>query len=289
MTGLVLSGGGLWAAAQIGVLRALEEMGIEADFVVGTSAGAVVGALYACGLAPDAIGELACQIDPHLFRVPWPRLLWNALRSRRLPTHVITVDHLFSPVEPWLRNRSFGSAVRPLLITATDLVHRQVVAWGPPSIRFDEGLGARTGTILFAQEVDLWTAVRASTAFPGLFAPVRLADRILVDGGVGDDFPVDVAILAGADRVIGVWIDEPLTWHPPRRDIHAASLLYQSLAVMIRQLSTVRPALVPPRPQVIIRIPMDAARRAVSEIPRLIDTGYRCALERRTALQALVA
>ena len=289
MTGLVLSGGGLWAAAQIGVLRALEEMGIEADFIVGTSAGAVVGALYACGLAPDAIGELACQIDAHWFRVPWTQLLWNILRTRRLTTHVMAVDQFSGLVEPWLRNRSFDSAVRPVLITATDLVHRQVVAWGPPDIRFDEVLGAHTGTIRVAQEVDLWTAVRASTAFPGLFAPVRLADRILVDGGVGDDFPVDVAILAGADRIIGVWIDEPLTWQPPSRDIHAASLLYQSLAVMIRQLSTVRPAMVPARPQVTIRIPMDAGRPTARDIPRLIDTGYRCALERRSALQALVA
>ncbi len=288
MTALVLSGGGLSAITAIGVLEALTELNISVDLVVGSSAGALVGALYASGLSPERLGYLAKSVSKRYFRVSWSRLAWQLLGHRKLPVSLTRIDPLFSLTDHWLRERSFVTTVVPLWVTATDLVERQTVVFGPSGAPFDGHLAELLAIARIPRTVDLATAVRASTAVPGLFFPVLMDGRVLVDGGIGDDFPVDVAVLAGADRVIGVWIDEPTPWLDPK--ISAPNLLYQSLATMIRQMSMVRAAVVAGQvAQVVLRIPMEVGMTGFGRIPHLIRLGYARAMAEREALSVLVA
>lgn len=289
MTALVLSGGGIWATGAIGVLAALKELGVRPAMVVGSSAGALIGALYAAGLEPEAIARLAGRIRPGMVRIPWARLAWELVGHWRLPAHVFDSRKLWAEVDAQLGDRGFDETVCPLWVTATDLVHRRLVVWGPPGAPFANDDARILGIVRAAGVTSVATAVRASAAVPGLFQPVSLGDAILVDGGVADDYPVDVAAFAGADRLIGVWIDEPSEWHPIGSHVSAPMVLYESLAVMIQQLSLLRQRARPALARVDIRIPIAVAATDFGAIPDLIADGYTRAMAMASDLRSLVA
>lgn len=199
-TALVLSGGGARGLAHVGVLRALDSLGIRPDLVVGTSMGSVVGALYASGYSGRAIDSLARVLPlQRLFRAfqpVAPRSLdylqplveWEQ-RGRRLSLQTAAVhdpemNALLSAL--LLRGNlvargSFDSLPIPFRAVATDLATRGVVV---------------------LSSGDLARAVRASVAIPLLFTPERIDGRALVDGGLSANVPVAVARAAGAQRVI---------------------------------------------------------------------------------------
>jgi NTE family protein len=289
MTGLVLSGGGIWSTGAIGVLAALKELGVRPGIVVGSSAGALIGALYAAGVEPEAIAQMAGRMRRGWVRVPWARLAWDLVGRWRLPGSLLDGERLWAEVDSVLGARGFDDTICPLWVTATDLIHRCLVVWGPDDAPFAVEEARALGIERAANPVSLATAVRASTAVPGLFAPVRMGDAVLVDGGVADDYPVDVATLAGADRLIGVWIDEPTEWRPQGTHMSAAMVLYESLAVMIQQLSRLRQRARPALARVDIRIPITVAAADVRAIPDLIADGYLRAMARASELTSLAA
>lgn len=176
---LVLGGGGLRGFAHIGVLRAIEEAGIDAEIVVGTSAGAVVGAAYASGMTPAEISRVAgeVRIASLIDLVPSSQGL---MRGRSLAGWV---DELTQgkPIEAFPRR--FGAV-------ATDLSTGEAVLIG-------------TGTA--------GAAIQASAAVPGMNIPVSYPGGRLVDGGVASLVPVRFARALGADYVIAVdiYCNEP--------------------------------------------------------------------------------
>lgn len=178
VVGLALSGGAVRGAAHVGVLQVLERAGIYPAVVAGTSVGALVGAAYAAGVsAADASG---------IFRsMSWPKLLRPSLRSRY---SLLDTRRMVEVLRPSLGADTFEELKRPLAVVACDLLtgRRVVFASGP-----------------------LLPALRASSAVPGLFAPVEHGDHLLVDGAVLDNLPVDVARDLGADYVIAVDLVPP--------------------------------------------------------------------------------
>jgi NTE family protein len=201
-TALVLSGGGAKSIAHIGVLRVLDSLGIRPDLVVGTSIGAVVGALYASGysgheldslvrVAPLAALFRAYQpLAPRSLGILQPLVLWEqgdrgfALQS----ASVVEAEANALLNAAMLRGNllargNFDSLPIPFRAVATDLAQRDVVV-------------LKSG--------DLAQAVRASAAVPLLFAPERRDGRFLTDGGLSANIPVAVARAEGADRVIVV-------------------------------------------------------------------------------------
>ncbi|MFF1878686.1 patatin-like phospholipase family protein [Leifsonia sp. NPDC058230] len=172
--GLALSGGGAFSAAHVGVLQVLTERGIRPGIVTGTSSGALVGAAYAAGFEPEAIGRAALG-----FR-------WRAIARWS-----------FAPRWGLLDTRTVADAVRstfgsdPLIedlprrfaAVATDLRTRQAVT-------IDEG--------------PLSVALRSTIAVPGVLPPVRRGAALLADGGIVDNVPVAAARALGASRVIVV-------------------------------------------------------------------------------------
>jgi NTE family protein len=172
--GLVLGGGAARGFAHIGVIQVLEEAGIRPDLVVGTSAGSLVAAFYASGKTGTQLQKVAETMEEATF-ADWtlPIFSRGMLRGEALSRYVSTQ----------VNGRLIESMPLPLGIVATDL---------------NNGQG-----VLF-QRGDTATAVRASSAVPALFQPVKISGRDYVDGGLVSPVPVRYARQMGAELVIAV-------------------------------------------------------------------------------------
>jgi NTE family protein len=246
---LVLSGGGLRGFAHIGVLRALRQLSIEPDLVVGSSIGALIGGLYASGASLDAAERLAAagEFDP------WSNLL----------------------VSPEMRSRSLGTFLRRTLARPRleDFPRRFVAV----ATQRSDGLTRAFG------RGDAACAILASAALPGALMPVAIGGREFVDGSLSRPLPVRVARALGARYVVAVDVSfHPETPAPGDRlgaMFHAGFLMGRNLATADRDAADVliEPAL-PPVPEITV------ARRAA-----LIDSGERATLAQAAALYAVAA
>ena len=200
-TALVLAGGGAKGAAHIGVIKVLDSLGIHPDLVVGTSIGSIVGALYASGYTGAQIDSLGVAYPiGRLFQSYRPRLppvvgvglrpfaVWESSgRQLTLQNGTVNEADVVSLMNAMLlqgnllARGSFDSLPVPYRAVATDLATRELVV-------LDRG--------------DLTQAVRASFAIPLVFTPVRIDDRLLIDGGIALNVPISVARRLGAERVI---------------------------------------------------------------------------------------
>jgi NTE family protein len=174
--GVALGGGSARGYAHIGVLGSLERGGLRPDVVVGTSFGAVVGALYATGRSPAAM-----------------RLEAERLRRRDVFPHIVDVgvrrgallagDRLEAYFDRLVEGRHFSDLERTFAVVATDL---------------------DTGERVLLREGPLAPALRASASLPGLFAPVLIDGRRLIDGGIGTPVPLDTLAAFDVDLALGV-------------------------------------------------------------------------------------
>ncbi|WP_434707959.1 patatin-like phospholipase family protein [Pseudomonas sp. R1-1] len=233
--GLVLSGGAARGLAHIGVLKALEEQGIKIDAIAGTSMGAVVGGLYASGYKVDELEKLALSIDwqaalsdaPPREDVPFRRkqddrdflvkqkLSFRDDGSLGLPLGVIQGQNLALLLESLLAHtsdtRDFDKLPIPFRAVATDIANGEKVVF-------------RKG--------HLPQVIRASMSIPAVFAPVELDGRLLVDGGMTDNIPLDVARQMGVDVAIVVDIGTPLRNRKQLTTV--VDVLNQSITLMTR-------------------------------------------------------
>lgn len=210
--GLALAGGGARGGALVGVLKVLEELRIPVDYVAGTSIGSIVGGLYAIGMPPDRMAEELRTID-------WEDALSDdpARRDR---------DYRRKEDDPlYLINVELGLS-RGKLVVPTGLVagqklgwHLRRLTWPASSIRsFDRlpipyravAADIETGEAVVLGSGDLARALRASMAIPGFFSAVEWEGRLLVDGGVARNLPIDVVRKMGAEVVLAVDISTPL-------------------------------------------------------------------------------
>ncbi len=181
--GLALGGGAVLGAAHIGVLRALEEMDIKISYVAGTSIGAFVGALYAFGNNSKDIEEIALELS-------WMDISGIALFESGLLSNAKLGELLGES----LGEKKIEDADIPLAVLATDIVNGDKVV-------LDKGPVAK--------------AIMASTCIPGIFGPVKFDDKLLVDGGIVENIPIDSVKNMGADYVIGVDLNAMKTYHKP--------------------------------------------------------------------------
>lgn len=171
--GLALSGGATRGAAHIGVLQVLEREGIRPDVIAGTSAGALVGSAYCAGVPLEEISKIFLNMS-------WPTLL---------KPNLIKPLSLFdtTPMEEYIRKNigdcDFKDLQIPFAAIACDIM---------------------TGERVVLDKGPMAPAVRASAAIPGLFTPVEIDGRLLVDGGTVDNFPIEQVKNMGATYIIGV-------------------------------------------------------------------------------------
>jgi len=210
--GLALSGGGARGAAHIGVLRILEKYRVPVDYIAGTSMGAIVGGLYAAGLSADELETLIKTLDWSDAFTDWIRREDRSFRRKRdddlyvvkSKPGVSGLNLKFPPglidgqkVDLLLKRhtlqvagiRDFDELCIPFRAVAADLV---------------------TGEAVVIDHGDLALAIRASMSIPLAFAPREIDGRLLADGGVSCNLPIDVVRAMGADVVIAVDISTPL-------------------------------------------------------------------------------
>ena len=221
---LVLSGGGAKGAAHVGALRYLESIGMPVDIVLGTSIGGLIGGLY-------SVGYRAAELDTLIRGMDWPVILGDRIPSKYIshekkiydskvllsvpfggslpisdgaskqsfakslaasfPGGLVAgqnVSNLLSSLTvPWQDSLSFATLPIPFVCVATDMV---------------------SGKAKVCYDGNLLTAMRSTMSIPALFAPVKTDGMVLVDGGMRDNYPVDLARELGADIVIGVYLSQ---------------------------------------------------------------------------------
>ncbi|HZP13502.1 MAG TPA: patatin-like phospholipase family protein [Nevskiaceae bacterium] len=208
---LVLSGGGARGAAHIGVLRVLEELQIPVDCIAGTSMGSIIGGYYAAGWSPDEIERELARTDwDQVFRGEPPR---KALSFRRKQDELKYFNfeaglrgfHLVLP------RGATASPILDLLLRSKTLQVEGIRDFDQLPVPFRAvAADLTTGEAIILDHGELSRAIRASMSIPGLFPPVELDGRLLVDGGMVDNLPVDVGRAMGADVIIAVDVGTPL-------------------------------------------------------------------------------
>lgn len=172
--GLVLSGGGVKGAAHIGAIKALEEYGIHATHVAGTSAGAIVGSLHAAGVGWSEILDFFETVE--IFR--------TTKYAYRKPGFIDT-EKFYEPFRRFLPDDRFEALQKNFFCTATDIVEGSLKI-------FDRG--------------ELIKPVLASASFPGVFTPTEIAGSYYIDGGTLNNFPIE-PLVERCDKIIGVHVN----------------------------------------------------------------------------------
>lgn len=273
--GIALSGGGARGFAHIRVLRVLVEAGWRPEVVTGTSAGGIVGGLFAAGLSPEAIEALARRIGWRMF-----------MRLDPSGDALVGTDR-------WARFlREAVGDVR---------IEELPIRFAAVAVDLD------TGEEIWIDRGPLVEAMLATSAFPGVFPPVRWEGRRLVDGGVLNPLPVDAARALGATFVIGVdlsWIEPSDTnrrfpeelpgpllirWLTRRaRWNRALEVVFGSVGIMARWITEARLARTPP--DWLIRVPTgDIPVFALDLAPEILARGERAARQALAERMAAMA
>jgi len=266
--GLVLGGGGGKGAAHIGVLTALAALRVPVDILVGTSIGGLVAALYAVGYRP-------IEIEQWFLRARGRTILERDLSAGGF----LGTRKIEALLREALGEHTFADARLPLAMLAVDIVRGEEVV---------------------LREGSLVEAVLATSAVPGLFPPLVRGEQLLVDGGVLNNVPVDVATSMGAGRTIAVDLGQLSTsfrptartarlspWSPrrllPRSPLQIAE---RALAIMMSQRTQQRLRETPPtillRPGVVSLLPFDFGQTLQGRM-----AGERATFEQRERLEEL--
>ena len=215
--GLVMGAGSARGLAHIGVLQVFEEHKVPFDFIVGSSMGAMVGGVYACGTNLKMLDKMVETMDHNLFLdVNVPRLGFIAGKKVAVLLDLMT------------KRKDFADLIIPTSVVATDLLSEETIV---------------------IEEGSLAEAIRASISIPGVFNPVRKDNMVLVDGGVKDRLPISVARDKGADIIIAV----DVTFGEGRKVIikNALDVIMASIDIMQKQqfdvISTTADILIQPR------------------------------------------
>lgn len=250
--GYVLSGGGARGFAHLGVIKLLEELGIKPYAISGTSAGAIVGALYAAGKSPDEI--LGLLKNNNLFG--WSHIAWqkdgffSSKMLRKLLKKTIEKD-------------DFDDLNIKLFVTATDLVEGK-------SVQFSTG--------------SLADAVVASSAVPLLFEPIKIGEMILVDGGVLNNFPIE-PLKGCCDIIIGSHVNKIEKELGKKSFFKVINILDRCfhLAIANSAYSKLKDC------DLFLEIPLhDFDIYDVKHANEIFETGYKTALLHKTKLQELI-
>jgi NTE family protein len=173
--GLVRGGGILLGLAHIGVIKELEINKVKPDYIVGCSIGAIIGAYYAFNPNIRDLERIANSLTK--------LKLLKLLHASNLKKSVLSTEHIREFLEKIIGNRKFSEAKIPLKIIATDL---------------------KTGEEVILEKGNVIDAIIASISIPGIFPPVKLGNRLLVDGGVVNPTPINVLKNRGVERIIAV-------------------------------------------------------------------------------------
>ncbi len=285
--GLALSGGGARGGAHLGVLKALEELQVPIDYIAGTSMGAIVGGFYAAGYSPEEIEKILQATDWAAAFSDEPERSGVTMRKKELDTNLLIphrlgfnhgklqlplgaiegqkLDQIFQRLLLPVRDIDDFDHLRiPFRALATDLV---------------------TGAEVVLAGGSLADAIRASMSIPGIFAPVILDDRMLVDGGMANNLPISVVREMGADIVIAVDISSPLL---TRKQLDSVLTVTEQLTNFLTRRNTEQQiATLGPRDILLVPDLGDYSSTDFLGALSLVDVGYEAVMVSRPAFAAL--
>jgi len=231
--GIAFGGGGLRGAAHIGILQELLDNNIVPELVSGTSAGSIVGSLFAVGMRPKQMINLLSLL-PKLGKKELEKALEPPQANVQaaswlpsLPMGIINGKYLEALLSRLLGNKKFEQLPVPLAIVAADLYNGETVIYCSKKLRLQL---PSNGNFVVETDAYVHEAVTASCAIPGIFTPKTIGTRTLVDGGLVDNVPADVARAMGADIVIGVDLGFGVYQSAPFK--HVIDILLQSYDIM---------------------------------------------------------
>ena len=231
--GLVLSGGGAKGMAHIGAIKVIEEIGIPIDYVVGTSMGSIIGGLYAIGYTPEQMDSLVRKQDwQFLLSDRTPRKEKNLSEREADEKYVISVPFSKDAIKEVTGGLIKGQNIDNLFSELTFGYHDSIEFSKLPIPFACVSENIVNGNEYVFHEGILATAMRASMAIPGVFTPVRLENMVLIDGGVVNNYPVNIAKQMGADIIIGVDVQSELR---PADDLNGAGDILGQLIDLMGQ------------------------------------------------------
>jgi len=269
--GLALGGGGVRAAAHVGVLLALKDHGLKPATIAGTSAGAIAAGLYVAGVTPEQMrdwvnklsftGKQMLDIDYKAISGTFSQLLTlSGIKIEGL----IKGKRLEEDFYKMTGGKNIMRADRRIVIPAIDLISGEVIAF----VDSLQGVNPMEN-VKWATNVMLSQAIRASISLPAVFKPKRIGGMCLVDGGITENLPVDLLMAAGGENVIAVDVSQG---YQAPKEINMIEVISHSFSIMRGRLTecsaqheklTIRP-----------KLPKEAGILSFDRLGECMDAGY---------------
>lgn len=201
--GCAFAGGGLKGVSYIGVLKALEEIGVEIDYISGTSSGSIFAVMYSMGYGFDDIKDMFTSCYEKIIKIKKMPIVMDSAKfvfTKKFElSGVIAGETLEELVESYAKKRNFNSMndikKNMAIITVDAKSTKECVLWTKEEMS--------DGNMDYISDIPVGKAVRASMAFPAAFTPCKFRDYIFIDGGTKDNLPVSVLKKMGAEKTIG--------------------------------------------------------------------------------------
>jgi NTE family protein len=253
LLGLALSSGGVLGYAHIGVLRALEELHVDADLLSGASMGAIVAVFSAAGLDSTALEALSVKYSPQV----------ASLLEPTIP--------LVRPTTPWrLRAALRGE----LPVTVFEALHKPVCI---------AATDVQTGEAVVYDNGDIWGPLSGSFCIPGIFPVARAGERYLLDGAMSLPVPVTELRKRGAGHVIAVSLYDPLQDDEYKPSLNVARLLGRALNLMLNNIAQVELA----KADLVVQPDLRGCKPA--DVHEYVARGYDATMSKRAEIEALLA
>jgi NTE family protein len=285
--GLVLSGGGARGTAHIGVLKVLDELKVPIDAIAGTSMGAVVGGLYASGLSAIEIEKIMSTLDwQDAFRDRPPRTDLTFRRKQEDQNFLVKFplglrSGRFLLPKGLVQGQKLNATLRRLTLPVSHLASFDDLPVPFRAVATD----LETGAAVVIDRGDLTSAMRASLSAPGVFSPVEREGRLLVDGGLAENLPIDVVRSMNVDVLIVVDVSFPFV---PREKLNSVGTISnQMLAILIRKDSERQKQTLAANDIVIDPALGDASSFDFTIVKRAIEAGEKAARGAQARLAAL--
>lgn len=208
--GLVLSGGGAKGLAHIGALKKIDEAGIRVDYIAGTSMGAIVGSLYAAGYTPHQLDSIFRETNFNtLIQDDLPRNVKTFYERKDSERYTLTLpfdNFKLSFPSGLSKGQNLYNLISQLTVHVNDIHNFKNL----PIPFFCIGTNIETGEAIILESGSLAQAVSASGAIPTIFSPVEIDGRLVSDGGIANNYPIDELKARGADFIIGVDVQDSL-------------------------------------------------------------------------------
>lgn len=285
--GLVLSGGGARGIAHIGVLRVLEEMRVPVDCIAGTSMGAIVGGLYASGASPDELEKMVTGIswnEAFTDKQTADKLSFRRKedsQAYKIDLNLGVRDGRLATSKGLVQGQNLNLLLKKLLLHTADIEDFDRLRIPFRAVAAD----IETGEAVVISAGDLAEALRASMSIPGIFVPMEINGRMLVDGGIANNLPVNVVRQMGADIIIAVDIGTPLRTREGLAS--TASITAQVMTILIQrnvqtQLQSLKPGDILIKPEL-----GNLGTTDFSRSPAAMKIGAEAALQKKELIAQL--